>query len=126
MTAIDGTAAGQEEYVLAIPDDGAMSHRIRYQMPDGAETVKVMLGDGNSYEETECGTYGKYITFSAPGNEVVVRIIEDRKDNGSRLWIPIGAGACALAAAAVVTTIVIRKKKSQNKSRNRKQKKPEK
>lgn len=126
VTAIDGTAAGQEEYVLAIPDDGAMAHQIRYQMPEGAESVTVMLGEGNSYEETECGTYGKYITFSAPGNEVVVRIIEDRKDNGSKLWIPIGAGACALAAAGVVTAIVIRKKKSQNKSRNRKQKKPEK
>ncbi|MBQ8007421.1 MAG: hypothetical protein IJ245_07320 [Lachnospiraceae bacterium] len=128
VTVIGDGADGQEEYVLTIPDDGAMSHRIRYQMPDGVENVMVLLGNGGNYEETECETYGKYITFSAPGNEVVVRVIEEEKGDAKRLWIPIGVGACIAVTSGVIATIAIRKKKSKNpsKSRKSKQEKPKK
>jgi len=127
VTAIDNSAEGQEEYVLAIPDDGAVTHRIRYQMPTGVENVTVLLGNGGNYEEIECDTYGKYITFSAPGNEVVVRVTEEDNGHGRKLWIPIGAGAAAIAAAGA-TFLVIRKRKSKNpsKSQKSKRKKPKK
>ena len=127
VTMIDGVADGQEEYVLAIPDDGSMSHRIRYQMPDEAENVTVMLGNGGSYEEAECDAFGKYITFNASGNEVVVRVIEEEKGHEGKLWIPIAAGAGAAVAAGVITAVVARRRKTGGSgSKKNRQKKPKK
>ena len=113
--------------MLTIPDDGAMSHRIRYQMPDEAENVTVMLGNGGSYEEVECDAFGKYITFSAPGNEVVVRVIEEEKGHEGKLWIPIAAGAGAAVAAGVITAVAVRRRKAAGSvSKKNRQKKPKK
>lgn len=127
VTVIGDGADGQEEYVLTIPDDGAMSHRIRYQMPDEAENVTVMLGNGGSYEEVECEAFGKYITFSAPGNEVVVRVIEEEKGQEGKLWIPIAAGAGAAVAAGVITAVAFRRRKAAGSvSKKNRQKKPKK
>ena len=127
VTVIGDGADGQEEYVLTIPDDGAKSHRIRYQMPDEAENVTVMLGNGGSYEEAECDVFGKYITFSAPGNEVVVRVIEEEKGHEGKLWIPIAAGAGAAVAAGVITAVAVRRRKAAGSvSKKNRQKKPKK
>ena len=127
VTVIGDGADGQEEYVLTIPDDGASSHRIRYQMPDEAENVTVMLGNGGSYEEVECDVFGKYITFSAPGNEVVVRVIEEEKGHEGKLWIPIAAGAGAAVAAGVITAVAVRRRKAAGSvSKKNRQKKPKK
>ena len=127
VTATDNAADGQEEYVLTIPDDGAMSHRIRYQMPDEAENVTVMLGNGGSYEEVECDAFGKYITFNASGNEVVVRVIEEEKGHEGKLWIPIAAGAGAAVAAGVITAVAVRRRKAAGSvSKKNRQKKPKK
>ncbi len=127
VTVIGDGADGQEEYVLTIPDDGATSHRIRYQMPDEAENVTVMLGNGGSYEEAECDVFGKYITFSAPGNEVVVRVIEEEKGHEGKLWIPIAAGVGATVAAGVITAVVARRRKAAGSvSKKNRQKKPKK
>ena len=127
VTVIGDGADGQEEYVLTIPDDGAKSHRIRYQMPDDAENVTVMLGNGGSYEEAECDVFGKYITFSAPGNEVVVRVIEEKKGHEGKLWIPIAAGAGAAVAAGVITAVAVRRRKAAGSvSKKNRQKKPKK
>lgn len=127
VTVIGDGADGQEEYVLTIPDDGARSHRIRYQMPDEAENVTVMLGNGGSYEEVESDAFGKYITFSAPGNEVVVRVIEEEKGHEGKLWIPIAAGAGAAVAAGVITAVAVRRRKAagsvSKKNRQKKSKK---
>ncbi len=127
VTVIGDGVDGQEEYVLTIPDDGATSHRIRYQMPDEAENVTVMLGNGGSYEEVESDAFGKYITFSAPGNEVVVRVIEEDKGHMDKLWIPIGAGVCIAVIAGVITAVAVRRRKAAGSvSKKNRQKKPKK
>lgn len=127
VTVIGDGADGQEEYVLTIPDDGAMSHRVRYLMPDEAENVTVMLGNGGSYEEVECDAFGKYITFNASGNEVVVRVIEEEKGHEGKLWIPIAAGAGAAVAAGVITAVAVRRRKAAGSvSKKNRQKKPKK
>lgn len=127
VTVIGDVADGQEEYVLTIPDDGAMSHRIRYLMPDEAENVTVMLGNGGSYEEVECDAFGKYITFNASGNKVVVRVIEEEKGHEGKLWIPIAAGAGAAVAAGVITAVAVRRRKAAGSvSKKNRQKKPKK
>ncbi len=108
-------ASGTEEFLLTIPDDGEVSHRIRYQMPADVKGVTVQIYSGTGWEEIQTDTYGKYITFTAPGNEVRVRVLEVGEDDLTKSVIIIGSilgGIIALLILIVLIRRHIKKRKS--------------
>ncbi len=99
-----------EEYVIGIPDDSNDTHRIRYQMPEDAESVRIFTGEGTSQEEAVCDSFGKYITFMAAGENVHVKVLIGEKKNYMP-WIIGGAAAVLLVIAAVIIISVVRRRK---------------
>ena len=77
VDALSGTEEGVEEFILTIPDDGADTHRIRYQMPEEVYSVTIFTGGNGAYEEVSYEEYGEFMTFEASGNTVSVRIEEE-------------------------------------------------
>ena len=123
VSPLSGVAAGTEEYVIFIPDDGEPAHRIRYQMPEGVEKVRIFTGQDGAYEEVSCETYGKYLTFEAAGNKVSVRI-EEQTGTDCKKWIIIGAGAAVVLIALISVIVAVRRRNRKN--AKKKQKKAEK
>ena len=112
VTAVSGEGSSAVEYKLHIPDDGKISHRIRYQKAEDAGDVSVMLLTGGVYSEIECGTFGKYLTFEAEGNDISVKISE--KEKKSMFPVIIGAGSAAallVIAILLIKTAIGRKKR---------------
>ena len=98
VSQIPSIGHGFEEYTISIPDDGASSHTIRYQMPENDESVTIFTDNGNGYTKVELGTYGKYVTFEGLGDKVNVKIVEKEKKDRTKLYIIIGV----LAAIVIV------------------------
>ena len=117
VNSIDNAEGNVEEYVLTIPEDGAAEHTVRYQMREGVDAVTVLVKNGNEYEEKDCDTYGKYITFKVSGNEAVIKILEEENGNGMIIIIIIAA---VVVIALLTAVIVIRhkRKRRQNKAKH--------
>ena len=96
-----------EEYVIGIPDDGGAEHQIRYQMPEDTQSVRIFAGEGSDAKEVSCGMFGKYLTFTAAGNNVHVKVLMKEKKN-LMPWI-IGAGALLLAVIIVIIALCVRR-----------------
>ncbi len=102
---------GVEDYILTIPKDGALTHQIRCQKPDDADkcTIYMDTGNGNGYEEVECGTYGSYLTFEAPGNKVNVRIVGEEEMDVTILLIILGVVLLVIIIILVIFGKVIKR-----------------
>lgn len=100
--------SGTEEFLLTIPDDGEVSHRIRYQMPADVKGVTVQMNLGADWEDVPTDTYGKYITFNAPGNRVRVRVLEQEVRDFTK-WYIIGGSAAAVIIIAVIILMIVKK-----------------
>ena len=119
VAALPVNDADIEEYVIGIPDDSNDMHRIRYQMPEDAESVRIFTGEGASQEEVSCDSFGKYITFMAAGKNVHVKVLIGEKKNYMP-WIIGGALAGLLLIATVVIISVVRRKKKAEKPKHSK------
>ncbi len=107
VSELSNVPEGAEEYVIDIPDDGQSTHRIRYQMPDDVEKVTVFVAVNDAYEEVECDTYGKYITFDAAGSKVSVRMEENKKPDYKK-WCIIGGCIVGAVLVIVLVTVILR------------------
>lgn len=65
-----------EEYSIEIPDDGLVNHKIRYKMPEEVETINLFVKESGEFKQVEFEQYGKYTVFTAPGNNVEIRVSE--------------------------------------------------
>ena len=108
-----------EEFVLAIPDDGLLTRLIRYQPPEDCKEFKVYVKTGDTYEEKECQTFGRYTTFAAEGNEVVVRVeLAAQKDY--RKWFIAGGVALAVLIIVIIIVVAIRVRRRRRRAGTRK------
>ena len=112
---VQAPEAGCEEYVLSIPDDGQLGHRIRYQMPEGVESVTVYEKIDGEYKEVECEKFGQYITFDSEGEMVSVKIRPEESKDYKQLIIIAGI-AVALIIAIVILIKVLHRRKMRKKS----------
>ncbi len=94
--------ANTEEYVIGIPDDGNVSHLVRYQMPENADTVKIYAGVGDIVDEVLTDTFGEYVTFTATGSDVHVRVEFKEAEDYTMLVVAI-----ALIIFLVILVVVI-------------------
>ncbi len=117
VTAASMGETGYEEFVIVIPEDGESTHHIRYQEPADSEGVKVMLINDSQWEEVPTETYGRYVTFTAPGDEVRVRI-EERQKRDMTMWFVIGG--CIALVFVISLILVIRSKNRKKKTEHKK------
>ncbi|MCR5672971.1 MAG: hypothetical protein K6F87_04575 [Lachnospiraceae bacterium] len=112
LTAISQGDANVEEYVLTIPDDKQLVHRIRFQKSAEDEDITISVKNGDEYEEVPCEQFGKYITFTAGGNEVVVKCAVKEKGDHTKWYIIVGSAVAGLAAVSVVIGRLLLRRKN--------------
>lgn len=109
--------SGEEEpeeltecWQIEIPDDGAVSHQIRYQAPQGeTEGVEIYVQDGNGWQKAETELMGIYHLFPAEGNSVKIAVSVTQKSLMDYLVYIVAGGVVALLL--VIALIVHKKKK---------------
>ena len=106
VAALPVSDGNTEEYVIGIPNDGNINHLIRYQMPENTESVKIYTGTEGIYDEVPCDSFGKFMTFTATGNEVRVRVIMKEKEDFTLLYILIGSIALFIIAFIVIIKVI--------------------
>lgn len=98
-----------ECWQIEIPDDGASSHQIRYQAPQGqTEGVEIYVQDAGGWKKADAELMGIYFLFPAEGSSVKVAVSVTEKGIMDYI-VFIVAGAVVLILLIVL--IVHKKKK---------------
>lgn len=95
-----------EEYMLLIPGDGALTHLVRYQIPEGSLDEVIYQKIGNEYVETKRKEYGEYNTFEVSGNEVDLKIEKRDVSEFYRIAEKVGIIAGAVIALLVIIKLI--------------------
>lgn len=105
-----------ECWQITIPDDGAATHQIRYQAPQGqTEGVEIYVQDAGSWKKAETELMGIYFLFPADGNSVKIAVSVTEKGIMDYL-IFIVAGAVVLILLIV---LIVHKKRKKRKAKQR-------
>ncbi|MDE7246708.1 MAG: hypothetical protein K2N43_02345, partial [Lachnospiraceae bacterium] len=99
-----------ECWQIEIPDDGASSHQIRYQAPQGqTDGVEIYVQDADGWKKAETELMGIYFLFPAKGNSVKIAVCVTEKGIMDYI-VFIVAGAVVLILLIV---LIVHKKKKQ-------------
>lgn len=102
-----------EHWQLIVPNDQASGHLIRYCPPDGVTDVNIYLLNGSDRVSAEVSKMGKYVTFTASGNDVEF-LVEDAGLNPLMKYLKYeiagGAGILAIILAVIISKRSKRKK----------------
>ena len=105
-----------ECWTLEIPDDGASTHQIRYQAPQGqTEGVEIYIQDGTGWRKAETELMGIYHLFLAEGGSVKIAVSVTEKGMMDYI-VFIVAGAAALILIIVLIVHGKRKKRKSQKT----------
>ena len=113
----DKMADAMEYWELSIPDDGALTHQIRYSLPDEyinkiGDDFSIYYHDGGQWIKVdEIGTMGKYFTFEIPRNIVKIQIVNEHKNINIKLIIIITASVLVLL---IVVLLIMNANKKKN------------
>lgn len=119
-TDVQVSLSGEEEpeeltecWQIEIPDDGAKTHQIRYQAPQGqTEGVEIYVQDtGAGWRKAETELMGIYFLFPAEGNSVKLAVAVTQKGIMDYI-VFIAAGAVVLILLIVLIVHKKRKKKA--------------
>lgn len=103
-----------ECWTLEIPDDGASTHQIRYQAPQGqTEGVEIYIQDGTGWRKAETELMGIYHLFLAEGGSVKIAVSVTEKGMMDYI-VFIVAGAAALI---LIIVLIVHGKRKKRKSR---------
>lgn len=102
-----------ECWQIEIPDDGAATHQIRYQAPQGqTDGVSIYVQDAGGWKEAETELMGIYFLFPAEGNSVKIAV--SVTDKGIMDYIVfIATGAVVLL---LVIVLIVRKKRKKRRT----------
>lgn len=110
----DGEAGELTEcWQITIPDDGASTHQIRYQAPQGqTEGVEIYVQEGADWRKAETELMGIYHLFSAAGGSVKVAVSVTEKGMRNKIML-IAAGAVSVI---LLTVLLVHKKRKKRKN----------
>lgn len=103
-----------ERWDIVIPDDGAMTHPVRLQMPSDTGRrgkYEIYAGDGKEYTKVHAGDMGIYKLFTVSGSEVSILIV----DRSLPIWVYYVCGGVAAVLIAVMLTVIIKKLRNRKK-----------
>ncbi len=109
-----GEEAGEltECWQITIPDDGAQTHQIRYQAPQGqTEGVEIYVQDGAGWRKAETELMGIYHLFPVEGSSVKIAVSVTEKDIMKYLVFAVPGGIVVILAVV----FVIRQKRKKRK-----------
>lgn len=99
-----------EQWSIKIPDDSQQIHTIRYLSPkEKTNDYAVYIKSGNQWKQVETGTFGKYITFKAEGNNIEFAVVQSH--NFSWIWY-IAAAVVIIISVLIIIKIVHKKRKT--------------
>lgn len=102
-----------EYWQLTIPDDGAATHQIRYQAPQGqTEGVEIYVQDGAGWRKAETELMGIYHLFPVEGSSVKVAVGVAKKDIIKYIVLAV----CGIAAAILLVVLLVHGKKKKRKA----------
>lgn len=102
-----------EYWQIAFPEDGNVSHQIRYQAPQRqTEGIAVYVKNGGEWMQAETQMMGIYYLFTIDGNEAEIVICNEA---GGIMDYLVYMIAGVLAATLLVVVIVIRHRKKKKK-----------
>ena len=103
-----------ECWQIEIPDDGALSHQVRYQAPQGqAEGVEIYVEDAAGWHKAETELMGIYHLFPVEGSSVKIAVSVTEKGIKDYIVYIIVGGVVLL----LVIVLLIRKKKKKRKAK---------
>lgn len=103
-----------ERWVVEIPDDGNVSHQIRYQAPDGqTEDVDIYVKKDGVWVQADTELMGIYHLFTVEGTEAEIAVCVHEKSITDYLIYVIPAAAVVL----VVVILLIRKGRKKRKAK---------
>ncbi len=103
-----------ECWQIEIPDDGATTHQIRYQAPQGkTDGVEIYVQGAEGWKKAETELMGIYFLFPAEGNSVKIAVSVAKKGVMDYIFF-IAAGAAALI---LVVVLFVRKKRKGRKAK---------
>lgn len=103
-----------ECWQIEIPDDGASSHQIRYQAPQGqTEGVEIYVQDADAWKKAETELMGIYFLFPAEGSSVKIAVSVTEKGIMDYI-VFLAAGAVILILLIV---LIIHKKRKKRKAK---------
>lgn len=103
-----------ECWQIEIPDDGASTHQIRYQAPQGqTDGVEIYVQDSEGWKKAETELMGIYFLFPADGNSVKIAVSVTQKSIMDYI-VYIVAGAVVLVLLIV---LIVHKKRKKRKAK---------
>lgn len=103
-----------ECWQIEIPDDGAITHQIRYQAPQGkTDGVEIYVQGADGWKRAETELMGIYFLFPAEGNSVKIAVNVEEKGIMDYI-VFIAAGAAVLL---LVIVLIVRKKRKKRGAR---------
>ncbi len=117
QVSLPGTEEAEELtecWQIGIPDDGASSHQIRYQAPQGqTDGVEIYVQDADGWKKAETELMGIYFLFPAEGDSVKVAVSVTEKGIMDYIAFVV-AGAVALILLII---LVVHKKRKKRKAK---------
>lgn len=96
-----------EQWHVELADDGQNAHTLRYLPPDGQKDIRIYVREnGGSWQETDCGTMGSYLTFTASGDSVDFAAV--RTLNVLGIWL---ISLAVLAVLVLLIVLLVRRRK---------------
>ena len=96
-----------EQWHVELADDGQDTHTLRYLPPDGQKNIRIYVREnGGSWQETDCGTMGSYLTFTASGDSVNFAAV--RTLNVLGIWL---ISLAVLAVLVLLIVLLVRRRK---------------
>ena len=114
-----------EYWDVKVPTDGQSSHKFRYILPDDIRSeVKDSFAiyyrnNGEWVEVKDIETFGAYYVFEAPGERVLIQIVNEHTKSNMCLYIIIGC----IVVVVIVILVLLLIKANKNKTVKKKDKK---
>lgn len=100
-----------EQWSIEIPDDSQQLHTVRYLSPkEKTNDYVVYVKSGSKWKQVETGTFGKYITFKAEGNNIEFAVVQSH--NFLWIWLCAAVGVVIIILAVIIIKIAHKKIKS--------------
>ena len=98
----------EEQWELTLPDDGALTHVVRYLPPEGvSDRLELYERSGDGWTQLETGGMGSYLTFETNARSLELTVVSA----ATPWWVNALLAVFLLVAAALLAVLLIRKRR---------------
>lgn len=98
----------EEQWELTLPDDGALTHVVRYLPPEGvSDRLELYARSSDGWVRLETGSMGSYLTFETKAGSLELTVVSA----ATPWWVNALLAVFLFAAAALLAALLIRKRR---------------